>query len=391
MKRTRKIILGLLLFVHCALCALAGETNSMSVPVLVAGQNATVLKNEKLFRGIGVNYFDCFLRNLQNPPDTSYAAGFAILASNGIPFARFCAGGQWPKDMRLYQTNRAEYFRQLDTVVNAAARHGVGLIPSFFWNYSCVPDLVGEPMDQWGKVQSKTRAWMREYVREVVTRYRDNSVIWAWEFGNEFSLQACLPNAAEHRPHVDPTLGIATSRTSRDDLTFEMIDAAFADFAKVVRTYDSQRLIFTGDSFPRNSAWHQQHENNWTKDSTEQYGEMLVSANPDPISGISLHAYEVEDEQRLTQAMAISRKLNKPVFVGEFGVPGDTIAAKLNFYKLLKSIEDNEISLAALWVFDFGTQPNYNVTTETGRSWQLEAIAEANKKLQNAAAKSKHR
>ena len=93
----------------------------------------------------------------------------------------------------------------------------------------------------------------------------------------------------------------------------------------------------------------------------------------------------------MTQAMAISRKLNKPVFVGEFGVPGDTIAAKLNFYKLLKSIEDNEISLAALWVFDFGTQPNYNVTTETGRSWQLEAIAEANKKLQNAAAKSKHR
>jgi len=388
-KFTRKIFFGFLLFVQSALCVSAGETNF--IPVITAGPNATVLKNGKTFRGIGVNYFDCFLRTLRNPADISYDAGFSVLASKGIPFARFSAGGQWPKDMRLYQTNRAEYFRRLDEVVKAAAQHGVGLVPSFFWNYSCVPDLVGEPMDQWGNPKSKTRAWMRDYVREVAERYHDNPTIWAWEFGNEFSLNACLPNASEHRPHGDPAFTNATGRTTHDDLTFGMINAAFTDFARVVRTFDSHRLIFTGDSFPRVSAWHQQHENNWMKDSPEQFAEILAGANPNPISGISLHAYEDEDEQRLPQAMLVSRTLNKPIFIGEFGVPGETALAKANFHKLLESIVANEIPLAALWVFDFGRQPNYNVTAENVRSWQLETIAEANKKLQKTAAKSKHR
>ncbi len=386
-----RIFVFLLFATGIAFCARASETNSMRIPVITAGPNATVLKAGKPFRSIGVNYFDCFLRTLRNPADTSYVAGFSVLASKGIPFARFSAGGQWPKDMRLYQTNRAEYFRRLDAIVKAAAQHGVGLVPSFFWNYSCVPDLVGEPMDQWGNMQSKTRAWMREYVREVVTHYRDNPAIWAWEFGNEFSLQACLPNAAEHRPHVDPTLGIATSRTSRDDLTFEMIDAAFADFAKVVRTYDSQRLIFTGDSFPRLSAWHQQHENNWAKDSPEQFAEMLGGANPDLISGVSLHAYEDEDEKRLTQAMAVSRNLNKPVFVGEFGVPGESPEQAAKFRRLLQAVMDHKIPLSALWVFDFAKQKDYNVTAENSRSWQLKLIAEANQQLQNGDRNSESR
>jgi len=35
-------------------------------------------------------------------------------------------------------------------------------------------------MDQWANPKSKTQTWMRQFVREVVTRYHDHPAIWAW-------------------------------------------------------------------------------------------------------------------------------------------------------------------------------------------------------------------
>jgi hypothetical protein len=339
-----------------------------------------VLKEGKPFRGIGVNYFDCYLRTLKNGEDTSYDAGFATLAEKGIPFARFCATGFWPRDMKLYQTDRAEYFRRLDGVVKSAEKHGVGLVPSLFWLNSCVPDLVGEPMDAWANPASKTGAWMRDYVREVVTRYRDNPTIWAWEFGNEYSLGADLPNAKDHRPAVHPTLGTAAARSERDDLTFDIVRAAFAAFATEVRKHDSRRLILTGDSFLRGSAWHQEHGGTWGKDVPEQFGEMLAKMNPEPVNAISAHMYG-NDDQRLAMAMEVSRKLNKPLFVGEFGAAGETPKAAEDVRRLLKAIIDNGAPLGALWVFDLSSQKDFNVTGTNGRAWQLDLIGDANKEL----------
>ena len=334
-----------------------------------------------MFRGIGVNYFDCFLRTLSKGENTSYDDGFATLEKKGIPFARFCATGFWPADMRLYQTNRAEYFRRLDGVVDSAQKHGVGLVPSLFWFYACVPDLVGEPMDQWANPKSKTQAWMREYVREVVTRYRDRSAIWAWEFGNEYSLGANLPNAKEHRPALPPVLGTPASRSERDDLTFDMVRAVFTAFAVEVRRYDPHRLIITGDSVLRASAWHQEREGSWKKDSPEQFAEMFKKVNPDPIDCLSVHAYD-DDDQRLALAMAASRQVNKPLFVGEFGAPGETPESADKCRRLLQSIVDHDVPLAALWVFDFAGQKEFSVTATNARAWQLDLIMDANEKLQ---------
>ena len=339
-----------------------------------------MLKDGKPYRGIGVNYFNCFLRTLKKDGDTSYDAGFAILAAKEIPFARFCATGFWPKDMDLYQQDRAEYFRRLDGVVKSAEKHGIGLVPSLFWQFACVPDLVGEPMDQWANPKSKTQAWMREYVREVVTRYRGNPIIWAWEFGNEYSLQANLPNAKG--PVVHPDLGTPTTRSQRDDLTYDMVRVVFIEFAKAVRELDPNRLILTGDSFMRLSAWHLTHEKNWTDDTPEQFSEMLEFVNPAPISCISLHLYKNKEVPFLTTAMTVSRKLNQPIFVGEFGAPGETPEEAGKCRRLLKGILDHDIPLAALWVFDLDSQKaDFNVTTSNARAWQLDLISEANKSL----------
>ena len=382
MKHTLGLLTALLLSSQAMLWAAESGTPPVSAG-LTKGPNATVLRDGKPYRGIGVNYFDCFLRTLNNGEDTSYEAGFATLAAKGIPFARFCATGFWPRDMKLYQTDRAEYFRRLDGVVKSAEKNGIGLVPSLFWYHACVPDLVGEPMDQWGNPQSKTHAWMREYVREIVTRYRDHPTIWAWELGNEFSLSASLPNAKDHRPKVHADLGTPATRSERDDLTYAMLRVAFAEFGKAVREHDAGRLILSGDSFPRPSAWHQENENKWTTDTPEQFAEILTLANPDPISAISLHAYD-SDDQRFATAMEVSRKLDKPLFIGEFGAPDETPEQAEKFRSLLKAIVDHDVPLAALWVFDLKTQKEWSVTAHNARAWQLDLISEANKRRSNS-------
>jgi hypothetical protein len=359
-----------------ALCAQA------QVPNFKVDASGQLLKDGKPFRALGINYFSCFGRTLENGNDTSYDDGFQVLAGYGIPFARFAATGFWPKDMALYQTDREAYFRRLDAVVASAEKHDVGLIPSLFWYFACVPDLVGEPMDQWGNPKSKTHAWMRTYVREVVTRYRNSPAIWAWEMGNEFSLQASLPNASEHRARIVPGRGTAPSRSERDDVTFNHFRLAFEEFAKAVREHDPSRIIFTGDALPRPAAFHMEKEGTWTPDSEQQFRKMLQNLNPDPINAISVHAYG-EDVERIGWSVRAAKLIKKPLFVGEFGVPGTSAEVEKDFRQMLKLIEESDTPLAALWVFDLPSQDaDYNITATNARAYQLKELGAANARVQ---------
>ena len=373
----------LLSFVLSCLCARAADP----APGLSAGADGMLRLAGQPFRGIGVNYYDAFARTLAEPSRTNCEAGFRELAARGIPFARFSAGGYWPSEWGLYRTNRAEHFARLDGVVKAAERQGIGLIPSLFWLLSTVPDLVGEPCDQWGNSKSRTQAFMRDYVREVVTRYRGSPAIWAWEFGNEYNLVADLPNAAEHHPAVVPSLGTPAARTARDELTHDQIRAAFVAFAEEVRRHDPHRLIITGNAFPRVSAWHQRAAKSWQRDTPEQFAEMLAGDNPGPVNSLSVRAYETSDTDRLGAAMKVAAQVRKPLFVGEFGVPGNpTPESRQRFAEMLGQLERESVPLAALWVFDFDGQAAYwSVTATHARAYQLEAVGAANRRLRQAA------
>jgi hypothetical protein len=155
----------------------AGNDDATNLGLTVR-EDGVLLRNGQPYRAIGVNYFDAFGRQLHNPKDESFDAGFKALAERGIPFARICGCGFWPAEQKLHQQNPEELFRRFDRVVRSAERHGVGLIPSLFWNGSAVPDLVGEAVNQWGNPRSKTHEYLRGYVRDVVTRYRNSPAIW---------------------------------------------------------------------------------------------------------------------------------------------------------------------------------------------------------------------
>lgn len=376
-KSSMRLRLALLFFISAVLPA------SAALGLNIDKRGELILR-EVPFRGIGVNYYDAFTRTLGQPVRTDYDAGFRELAAKRIPFVRFSVDGYWPKDWRLYQTNRAEYFARLDGVVQSAERHKIGLIPSCFWNMSTVPDLVGEPCNRWGDPASRTIAFMREYTRELVSRYAQSPAIWGWEFGNEYNLAADLPNASEHRPPVAPSLGTPVQRTAEDELTHMDIRVAIREFALEVRKHDLERIIVSGNAFPRVSAWHQEKEKSWQADTPEQFAEMLAADNPSPVDTLSVRGYDLAtDIGRLGQARAVAQAERKPLFVGEFGVPGATTGeSKMKFAKILLAIETNRVPLAALWVFDFdGQARDWNVNATNDRSWQLDAIQQANERM----------
>lgn len=347
---------------------------------LYVGADGVLMHGGKAFRGFGVNYITVFTDALEKPGDMSYEDGLRALAEHEIPVARIFGAPFWPAQMKVYFEDRRRYYEVFDAVIAAAERYGVGLIPSLFWNMHMVPDLVGEPCDQWGNPDSKTHAFMREYVREVVTRYLDSPALWGWEFGNEYNLAADLPNAAEHRPPIIPVLGTPTTRSERDELTHDMVRTAIRAFAQEVRRYDPRRIISSGNAFPRPSAWHQMHELSWTRDTPEQYEEMLLGDNPDPVDVISVHAYE--DYHRLALTIEIARRARKPLFVGEFGVPGNDEETREKFLEMLSYMEDLGVPLACLWVYRYPNQDDtWNVTADNARSYMLVDLRKANGRM----------
>lgn len=391
--RRRGLPLMFCLFAALAAAASAAESH----PGLTAS-GARVLKDGKPYRAIGANFFDLFGRALKQPEDPSWKTSLERLARAGVPFVRFRACGFWPVDFDLYKKDKAAWFARMDKVVRAAEAARIGLIPSLFWNPATAPDLAGEPLDQLGNPQSKTAAFIRQYTAEVVGRYKDSPAIWAWEMGNEYTLAADLPNAAQHRPPVWPKLGTPAARSERDELTAAQAAAAFRVFAEEVRRHDPHRLILSGNSIPRPSAWHNRMEKSWKLDSPEEFRKVLLLDNPSPIDTLTVHIYPREGKEPLAggahspaeliaKVAAIAAEAGRPLFVGEFGAPRSQgrEAALKTFKEMVDAIEASGTPLAAFWVYDFKAQDkDWNVTMDNDRAEMIRVAAEANRRMRGA-------
>ena len=374
----------------------AGKHTSLGLSV---NSNGILMKDGAPYKGIGVNYYDAFYRTLQNPDDVSYREGLQNLADNNIPFARFNAGGYWPSNFKLYLQDKDAYFHFLDGVVKAAEDTGVGLVPCLFFTTFTVPDLVGEPRNQWGNRKSKTREFMRTYTREIVSRYVNSPAIWGWEFGNEFPLALDYPEPTGHLPPVAPGLGTPSGRTARDNLTFSMFNDAIMEFATIVRSIDPVRILITGNSIPRRTAYHNYKEHSSARDTIQQFAAILLRDNPNPFNVICVHIYpsdssryfaerEVDFQELIQTCATIARDAKKPLYLEEFGNrtrqkgAEDPSEDARDFRDTLAALEASGTPLASIWVYDQkGTSPK-NITFENERSFMLKAIAAANRKFQ---------
>jgi hypothetical protein len=319
---------------------------------------------------------------MREPTNTTSLAGLENLSKAGIPFVRF-AGPFSAQEWKLYVENKEEYLKRLDTVFRKAEEVKMGLIPSFFWTLTLC-ETVNEPRDQWGNPQSKTAALMREYVKDICTRYGKSPALWAYEFGNEMNLSADLPNAAQFRPK---------NGSERDDVTSKTLVAMLSDFAKEVRKYDPTRAIISGNSHSRASAWNNTASKSWKADTQEQAKEVILRDNPEPLDTIGIHNYgdhkpETELGNWVQSRLAyfkwlrgIADEVKRPIFIGEYGcaIQESSEKNRETYEALLKEMTEANIDMAAFWVYDLPSQnKDWNVTFENSRAYMIPLAAEAN-------------
>src|SRR6266446_1644666 len=324
--------------------ALPVSSQAASLPGLSVARDGTLLRNGVPYRGVGVNYTDAFFRPLRHPGDESYRDDFRKLAANHIPFARIAACGYPASDYQLYLQDKEKYFKLLDGVVQAAEEANVGLIADLFWVSYTVPDLVG------------------------VSRYVNSPAIWGWEFGNEYNNSVDLPDAWRNLPPVNPRLGRTRSRSPDDTLTTEIFTSALSDFARTVREIDGHRILLTGNSIPRFSAYHMQTERRNGTDSAEQFATMLLRQNPGPFNPVCIHTAPVSpmphfakrpvSYNELIQTCArAARSASKSLSIEEFiTCPPKTECSiatrRQNVNEVLAAIQANNVSLASVWVYE---------------------------------------
>jgi hypothetical protein len=340
-----------------------------------------LLRHGRPYRGIGVNYFDAFIRVLRNPGDVSYREGFARLGGNGIPFARIALGGYTGQDWQLYLTDKDSYFRRLDDVVASAEKAHVGLIASLFWAIGGVSDAVNEPSGRWGDHGSASRQFMRRYTQEVVSRYAKSPAIWGWEFSCELSLPI------DKRPgegNLGRVLSVAT------------FQSAALDFANVVRKFDPDRILLTGNSMPRPDAYHNAHPGRASADTQKQFAQILLRDNPGPFNPICIHTSptavpryfadrKMSYQELIEASMRIARSADKALYLEEFvptpqrpqAWPG--ITERDFFNSELQAIKASGVPIASVWVYDRKmARDRSNVTFSNERSYVLKMIADYN-------------
>lgn len=380
-------------------------------PRLRTGTDGTILLDGRPWRGIGVNFFDAFIRTLRDSSDTSFVHGFRVLDSLGIPFARLSMCGFNEKDMRLYEQDKSAYFKRMDAVVSAARKWNIGLVPSLIWTENLPARMMRQPFDSLTDTNSASARWAKDYVREVVSRYRSETSIWVWEIGNEYYPFGDLPESSR----------------SHNPMTTTATVSYLQMLASAVRQLDPIRPITSGNQRPVDHQYHRaqyrldtsRSRSMWQKDDYEEHKSVLRTLHPAPIGILSTHVYGFRrlggwtgkglvpphgEVEYFSLVSRIGRELGMPVFLGEFGVDRDdmdsqgvrldSIGQRALFTRFVDGIVASGIPLSALWVFDasrFIKDFSWDVTPWNARAYQLELIAEANRKMGGSKVDAKKR
>ena len=167
---------------------------------------------------------------------------------------------------------------------------------------------------------------------------------------------------------------------------------------KSVRGIDSKRILLTGNSLPRASAYNNATEGGGMRSDTEQqFATILLRDNPGPYSPICIHTSpasvtryfadrKVSDEELLQTCVRIGRSAGKPVYVEEFvpvpaGPGGRGLPTEREYLsRELAAIKASGAPLASVWIYDRKLSPDRsNLTFDNARSYMLQMVAAANR------------
>jgi len=379
----------------------------------VKAEGTSLMLDGKEYRAIGVNiphlsqaYMGTWfhIRDVYKTPENARHAMVEAIqdaAGSKIAFVRFFAAPGYPVDIdKLYAVDRDEYWRLMDEVFELCRKHNVKLVPSLgiigTWS-----TYLGEPRQALLDPDSETHKATYGYVREFVSRYKDDPTVLMWELSNEVFHFADLNftgKRARGRGVFSPDSTAYREKLSfEDSLSTAMLMAVCESMTTFIKDIDSNHLVTTGDAGPRACSVSLREnfpKTVWKIDTLRQHFSSLLMQQAAPLDVISLHKYgnftsktkvaQLDHLEFLRCAVRCVHSSLCPVFVGELG------QAKPHFKDdpqaewtraAIDLLEEEGAALAAIWVWHFPWQDDtFNIPSSAAHPALMERIAAFNTK-----------
>ena len=292
----------------------------------------------------GVNCYNLFVQchETDNMQTKEMEETVKVLAEEEVPVVRFSCSPYYPTQMHFYTEQKEKFLSNLGRLAELCDQYHILIIPSVFWNTSCLPEYFGEELAAWGDTSSQTYKFMLTYTKDIVNTLKGHKCLAAWEFGNEFNLAADIGSA-----------GYAQIPASS-------VGTAYKGFAETVRSLDEQgRVIARGNSVMRNAQWNLANNGSWTNDTFKQYVEISGVMTPDPMDGMSEHIYEesrvfsdlgtLNRTYQIIRAKEAAETLGKVYYIGEFTGPATARGDSLTVKKHYSAYLSQKVQLSLIW------------------------------------------
>lgn len=376
----------------------------------VTAQGTKLLLNDKEYRAIGVNvphlstgYMGTWFHwkqiyGTREKMRQAVVEAVRDAERHDLTFIRFFASPGYPKGTaELYLRDPDEYWRQMDELFELCRKHGVKLIPSLGilkWHSDC-NELMTAVLDP----TSKTYEATRKYVREFVTRYKDDPLVLMWELENEAFLKADVNMKGRRaRPRGVYPKGATWIRETyalEDSLRFDTLVRLYKEMASDIKSLDPNHLVTSGDSGPREESMCRRltfPNFKWRNDTIREHLSNLLESQPEPLDVLSIHMYgnfttnrKVGRLPHLDFLRARIRAIHasrSPAFVGELGQANPHLQAdpEAKWTRTAIDLLDEEgVALIALWVWHFPWQhKDFNIPNGAAQPLLMKRVQEFN-------------
>jgi hypothetical protein len=379
-------------------CGLLALTALAAPPGFVTRQGSTLVLDGKEYRAIGVNvphlheiYNGTWFhsREKYGTPEKAHQVALDAIddaSRSGLAFIRFFASPGYPKDQAmLYDKDPEQYWRQMDEMFAYCRERHVRLVPSL----QTIPgpfQIFGETGRSILDPQSKTYAWVHEYVRQFVTRYRDDPTVLMWELLNEGMLHADVEMQGRKLLPKGVFPPGATPRedgNNGDSLSYSDFTRLYREQTAFIKSLDANHLVTSGDGCVREECTSRREtfpNFKFRNDTWDEWVANNLASQPEPLDVYSYHFYgndtpagpkqpwagltPLEMMQRLVGATLAT---GRPVFIGELGAAPNNRADPEGKWlvKAIDALETEKVSLMALWVWHFNWQPEFTMSSET--------------------------
>jgi hypothetical protein len=271
---------------------------------------------------------------------TLHDKGFRVIRINASPYyPAWFNEVFFDDDPQRQAEKRKLFFEGFDQMLLECDKNQIRVVATLIWNIENLADLGHNSLEEsFRNPEALGRMRTEEYIREVVSRYKDRPTIAMWEIGNEFNLFADLqdPGGVIPSDHIQSELYPGpVVRDEHNNFTSDDLATFYEDTATLIRSIDQNHLISTGSSSPRPYAMHllraarANRPPDWTLDNESELKEYLQMVNPDLIDVISIHYYDEAmtsfgkkngSPDNLRFFINAADEIGKPLFIGEIGL-----------------------------------------------------------------------